>query len=138
MMHSDEFELNMDLAPAVTGAPDYTLDEKVLGPRFESAPWSLLYLKHQRDGQFWRIPVRPLSEVKIPCFLIGGLLDGYRESIPRGLQQTLQGLYLQFAATQGAGWPLPRRFANARVRANGCHSETIGRTNIASRRFGSL
>ena len=87
MMHFDEFELNMDLAPAMTGAPDYTLDEKVLGPRFESAPWSLLYLKHQRDGQFWRSPVRSLNEVKIPCFLIGGLLDGYRDSIPRMLQQ---------------------------------------------------
>ena len=87
MMHFDEFELNMDLAPAMTGAPDYTLDEKVLGPRFESAPWSLLYLKHQRDGQFWRSPVRPLGEIKIPCFLIGGLLDGYRDSIPRMLQQ---------------------------------------------------
>jgi predicted acyl esterase len=87
MMHFDEFELNMDLAPAMTGAPDYTLDETILGPRFESAPWSLLYIKHQRDGPFWRAPLRPLSEIKIPCFLIGGLLDGYRDSIPRMLEQ---------------------------------------------------
>ncbi len=87
MMHFDEFELNMDLAPSMPGAPDYSLDEKILGPRFESAPWSLLYLKHQRDGDFWQAPVRPLSEIKIPCFLIGGLLDGYRDSIPRMFQQ---------------------------------------------------
>lgn len=87
MMHFDEFELNMDLAPSMTGAPDYTLDEKILGPRFDSAPWSLMYFKHQRDGQFWRAPVRPLNEIKIPCFLIGGLLDGYRDSIPRMFQQ---------------------------------------------------
>ena len=87
MMHFDEFELNMDLAPSMTGAPDYTLDEKILGPRFESAPWSLTYFKHQRDGQFWHAPVRPLSEIKIPCFLIGGLLDGYRDSIPRMFEQ---------------------------------------------------
>jgi len=87
MMHLDEFELNMDMAPGITGAPDYTLDEKVLGPRFEAAPWSLLYLKHQRDGEFWRSPVRPLKEIKIPCFLIGGLLDEYRDSIPRMLEQ---------------------------------------------------
>ncbi len=87
MMHFDEFELNMDLAPAMTGAPDYTLDEKVLGPRFESTPWSLLYFKHQRDGEFWHAPEHPLSEIKIPCFLIGGLLDGYRDSIPRMLAQ---------------------------------------------------
>ena len=87
MMHFDEFELNMDLAPAMTGAPDYTLDERVLGPRFDSAPWSLLYFKHQRDGPFWRSPCRPLSAIKIPCFLIGGLLDGYRDSIPRIFEQ---------------------------------------------------
>jgi hypothetical protein len=87
MMHFDEFELNMDLAPSMTGAPDYSLDDKILGPRFESEPWSLQYFKHQRDGQFWHAPVRPLSEIKIPCFLIGGLLDGYRDSIPRMFQQ---------------------------------------------------
>ena len=87
LMHIDEFELNMDMAPGMTGAPEYTLDEKVLGPRFEAAPWSLLYLKHQRDGEFWRSPVRPLKDIKIPCFLIGGLLDGYRDSIPRMLEQ---------------------------------------------------
>jgi uncharacterized protein len=87
MMHVDEFELNMDMAPGMTGAPDYTLDETVLGPRFEAPPWSLEYFKHQRDGQFWRSPVRPLSEIKVPCFLIGGLADGYRDSIPRMLEQ---------------------------------------------------
>src|ERR1700692_3531494 len=87
MMHFDEFELNMDLAPSMPGAPDYSLDEKTLGPRFESEPWSLQYFKHQRDGEFWHAPVRPLSEIKIPCFLIGGLLDGYRDSIPRMFEQ---------------------------------------------------
>ena len=87
MIHVDEFELNMDLAPGMTGAPDYTLDEKVLGPRFEAAPWSLEYFRHQRDGSFWQAPVRPFSEIRVPCFLIGGLADGYRDSIPRMLEQ---------------------------------------------------
>jgi predicted acyl esterase len=88
MAHIDEFELNMDMAPGMTGAPDYTLDEKILGPRFDTPPWSLLYLKHQYDGPFWRSPVRPLSEITIPSFLIGGLQDGYRDSIPAMLEQT--------------------------------------------------
>jgi predicted acyl esterase len=87
LMHIDEFELNMDMAPGMTGAPDYTLDERILGPRFDTAPWSLLYLKHQRDSEFWRSPVRPLDRIEIPCFLIGGLVDGYRDSIPRMLTQ---------------------------------------------------
>jgi uncharacterized protein len=88
MAHIDEFELNMDMAPGMTGAPDYTLEEKVLDPRFEAAPWSLLYLKHQHDGPFWRSPVRALNEIRIPSFLIGGLQDGYRDSIPAMLEQT--------------------------------------------------
>jgi len=88
MAHVDEFELNMDMAPGMTGAPDYTLYEKVLGPRFDAPPWSLLYLKHQHDGPFWRERVHPYSEIKIPCFLIGGLLDGYRDSVTDMLEQT--------------------------------------------------
>jgi uncharacterized protein len=87
LMHVDEFELNMDMAPGITGAPDYTLDETALGPRFEAAPWSLEYFRHQRDGKFWRTPVRPLSEIRVPSFVIGGLADGYRDSIPRMLEQ---------------------------------------------------
>jgi uncharacterized protein len=81
MAHVDEFELNMDMAQGWVGAPDYSLDEKVLGPRFDSPPWSLLYLKHQHDGAFWRDRVRPLSEITTPSFLIGGLQDGYRDNV---------------------------------------------------------
>ena len=88
MAHVDEFELNMDMAPGITGAPGYTLDEKVLSLRFDAPPWSLLYFKHQHDGPFWRSPVRPYSEIEIPSFLIGGLLDGYRDSVTDMLQQT--------------------------------------------------
>jgi predicted acyl esterase len=87
MAHIDEFELNMDMAEGWTGAPDYPLDEKVMGPRFETPPWSLLYLRHQHDGPFWRERVRPLSEITIPSFLIGGLLDGYRDNVPDMLVQ---------------------------------------------------
>ena len=88
MAHIDEFELNMDMSPGMTGSPDYTLDEKVLGPRFEAPPWSLLYLIHQHDGPFWRSPVRPYSEITIPSFIIGGMQDGYRDSVPDMLMQT--------------------------------------------------
>jgi len=87
LFHVDEFELNMDLAPGITGAPDYTLDDKVLGPRFDAPPWSLMYMRHQRDGGFWRKPVRPLKDIEVPSFLIGGLVDGYRDSIPAMLEQ---------------------------------------------------
>jgi putative CocE/NonD family hydrolase len=86
--HVDEFELNMDMAQGWVGAPDYSLDEKTLGPRFDSPPWSLLYLKHQHDGQFWRDRVRPLREITTPSFLIGGMQDGYRDNVIDMLMQS--------------------------------------------------
>jgi uncharacterized protein len=85
MMHADEFELSMDLTNALSPAPDFPIDEATLAARFDAPPWFLLYLQHQHDGPFWRrASLRPdYSRITIPTFLIGGFLDGYRDSIPR-------------------------------------------------------
>ncbi|HVO46617.1 MAG TPA: CocE/NonD family hydrolase [Steroidobacteraceae bacterium] len=87
IFHVDEFELTMDLDQGRSGAPDFSLDEKVIGPRMDSEPWSLNYMRKQRDGAFWHEPVRPLEQLRVPCFLIGGLQDGYRDSVPRMLER---------------------------------------------------
>jgi putative CocE/NonD family hydrolase len=87
VFHVDEFELTMDLDQGRTGAPDFSLEESVIGPRMDSPPWSLNYMKHQRDGAFWRAPLRPIETLQVPAFLIGGLQDGYRDSIPRMLEK---------------------------------------------------
>ena len=86
MMHADEFELSMDLSSALTRAPDFPLDEQSLAARFDRPPWFLLYLRHQRDGEFWKTPVGQLDAVQVPAFLIGGFFDGYRDSVPRMLE----------------------------------------------------
>ena|SRR5579863_5938597 len=85
--HFDEFELTMDLDEGRPGAPDFTLDETVIGPRMDAPPWSLNYLRHQRADAFWRAPVKPIEQLAVPVFLIGGLQDGYRDSIPRMLER---------------------------------------------------
>ena len=87
VFHVDEFELAMDLDQGRSGAPDFSLDEAVIGPRMNSPPWSLNYLKQQRDGAFWRAPLRPIEQLDVPTFLIGGLQDGYRDSVPRMLER---------------------------------------------------
>jgi predicted acyl esterase len=87
VFHVDEFELTMDLDQGRSGAPDFSLDEPVIGPRMDSPPWSLNYMKHQRDGAFWRAPLRPIEALEVPAFLIGGMQDGYRDSIPRMLER---------------------------------------------------
>jgi len=87
MMHVDEFEVAMDLQQALPPSPDYPTDEKTLALRFDQPPWSLDYMRHQRDGEFWHSPVKPLSSIRVPVFLIGGMLDGYRNSMVRVLEQ---------------------------------------------------
>ena len=87
IMHVDEFEIAMDLDQGRSGAPEFPLDEDTLAKRMDSQPWSLDYFRHQRDGAFWRAPVRRLEDITIPCFLIGGFQDGYRNSIARMLER---------------------------------------------------
>ena len=88
VFHVDEFELTMDLDQGRPGAPDFPLDEATLAARMDSVPWSLNYMKHQRDGAFWREPLRPIEQLAVPAFLIGGLQDGYRDSIIRMLERS--------------------------------------------------
>jgi predicted acyl esterase len=87
IMHVDEFEVAMDLDQGRSGAPDFPLDEDTLAKRMDSPPWSLDYFRHQRDGTFWHAPIGRLEDIHIPCFLIAGLQDGYRNSVVRMLER---------------------------------------------------
>jgi putative CocE/NonD family hydrolase len=86
--HLDEYEVGIDLWNAVTPAPDFPVDEESLSGRFDAEPWLLSWLRHQRDGPFWRRgSLRPnYGRLEVPAMLVGGFLDGYRDSIPRMLE----------------------------------------------------
>jgi len=91
LMHVDEFELAMDLQLGLTRAPDFPTDEASLSARFDASPWFLLYLHQQHDSPFWRrASVAPYhyDEYAVPSFMIGGFLDGYRDSIPRFFEKS--------------------------------------------------
>ena len=87
MMHVDQYELFIDLQTAISPGPGFPLDEKTLATRFDNTPWFINYKRHQRDGSFWHEPEQPLDRIQIPVLLLGGLYDGYRDSIPQMLQQ---------------------------------------------------
>jgi putative CocE/NonD family hydrolase len=89
LFHLDEYELSMEVQPAITRFPDFPLDEKRLAERFDAAPWSLLYKKQQRDGPFWQVSLFPsrYDAIEVPVLMIGGWYDGYRDSIPRMLEK---------------------------------------------------
>jgi len=86
--HVDEWAFWFDHSKAIPRSPDYPIDEAYFRDRFESYPGLLTYLKQQRDGEFWsRNSLRgQYDRIQVPCYLIGGLLDGYRDSIPRMLE----------------------------------------------------
>jgi uncharacterized protein len=85
--HLDEYEVGIDLWNAVTPAPDFPVDDESLSARFDTEPWLLSWLRHQRGGPFWRRgSLRPdYGRLEVPAMLVGGFLDGYRDSIPRML-----------------------------------------------------
>jgi len=85
--HIDQFMPVMDHGYTLPQTPDYKLDEAYFRDRFNTYPWFLTYAKNQLDGEFWRKnSLRwQYDKIRIPCYLIGGLLDGYRDSIPRML-----------------------------------------------------
>ncbi|HUG03816.1 MAG TPA: CocE/NonD family hydrolase [Steroidobacteraceae bacterium] len=88
IMHVDSWEMSMDLDNARPGAPDYVIDEAFFRNRFDTEPWMLTYKTRQRDGPFWdRASAKGrYQDIRIPSFHIGGWYDGYRDSIPRMLE----------------------------------------------------
>ncbi len=86
--HVDEYELIIDHENALPQTPDYKLDEAYFRDRFNSYPWFLTYLKQQKDSNFWRKNSLRWNydKIRIPAYLIGGLLDGYRDSMTRMLE----------------------------------------------------
>jgi len=88
LMHVDQYELAMDLDNAMTSSPVFPTDAGNLAPRFDSPPWKLLWLRHQRDGPFWKRAslIARYEAINIPVFVIAGWLDGYRDSVPRMLE----------------------------------------------------
>lgn len=86
-LHLDPYALQIDHENALPKTPGYPLDTAYFRERFEAYPWVLTYMKQATDGPFWRgngLRFRP-EALKIPAYLIGGLLDGYRDTPIRAL-----------------------------------------------------
>lgn len=86
--HLDEYEIGIDLTNGLTRTPDFPTDDASLAERFDTEPWLPSWLRHQRDGPFWRRgSLAPdYGRLRLPALLVGGFLDGYRDSIPRMLE----------------------------------------------------
>jgi len=88
IIHTDSWMMSNDLYNALPGAPDFVMDEEWVRQRFDVEPSVYTYMRQQRDGPFWdRASARDkYDQIKIPGFHIGGWFDGYRNSLPRMLE----------------------------------------------------
>ncbi len=89
VIHVDSWEMSQDLDNARPGAPDYAIDEEYFQNRFDTQPWMMTYKRKQRYGPFWeRTTLKErYDSIRVPTFMIGGWYDGYRDSVPRMLEQ---------------------------------------------------
>jgi hypothetical protein len=87
VLHLDRYALQIDHANGLPRTPDYALDSAYFRQRFEARPWVLTYLAQQTDGPFWRANALRYrrGDLRVPAYLIGGLLDGYRDTPIRAL-----------------------------------------------------
>ena len=90
LMHVDEFELGMDLMNGITRAPDFPVDEESLKTRFDAEPSVSALPEASTRWNFLAscfAGAHRYAEYKVPTFMIGGFIDGYRDSIPRFLEK---------------------------------------------------
>ena len=88
MVAGDSWMMSNDLYNSLPGAPDFKMDEEWLKNRFNLEPSVYTYMRQQRDGAFWdRASARGQYEkIRVPGYHIGGWYDGYRNSLPRMLE----------------------------------------------------
>ena len=88
IMHTDSWMMSNDLYNSLPGAPGFVMDEAWYRNRFDVEPSVFTYMRQQRDGPFWdrASALKKYDQIRIPGFHIGGWFDGYRDSLPRMLE----------------------------------------------------
>lgn len=82
VLHLDYYAHQIDTDNALPRSPDYRIDEDYFRDRFDQEPWIFTWLRQQQDGAYWRgKSVHFQAPLEVPAYVIGGLLDGYRDFI---------------------------------------------------------
>lgn len=84
VMHTDVWESMIDTYNALPDPAKLALTPQFYANRFDREPWHFIWKENQSDGPFWRREsLRFKSYVNVPVYIIAGLLDGYRDTVPR-------------------------------------------------------
>lgn len=89
VFHTDTWEAMIDTYNALPSSEDYAINPEFFEERFDQEPWNFIWKRNQADGPFWRNEsIRFKPDVEIPIYIIGGLLDSYRDTVPRILNSS--------------------------------------------------
>ena len=91
IFHVDDYVMFADLMLISTPPGRDPFDERLLRERFDQSPWSLVYLRQQRDGEFWRRSLRRNLDPAagdVPTMMVGAWHDPYRTAVLRALEHS--------------------------------------------------
>lgn len=83
ILHYDSYSLSMEAFNCLPQSPDMKIDAEYFHDRFDQKPWSFTYLSQQRESDFYKSKSvkYKYDSMDIPVFVIGGLYDGYRDTV---------------------------------------------------------
>lgn len=84
----DEYILSINHMTGFMQSPDYKVDEEYFNNRFDREPWLFETLRNGVNNSFWSQGslIGQYKKLNVPVYLIGGLLDGYRDTLPHLLE----------------------------------------------------
>ena len=104
-LHIDSYAHQIDTDNSMPQSPDYRIDENYFRNRFDREPWIFTWLRQQQDGNFWRKEsVKFKAPLEVPAYLIGGLLDGYRDFVAE-VAQTSKAPVIADMGPWNHAWP---------------------------------
>ena len=104
-LHIDSYAHQIDTDNSMPRSPDYRIDDAYFKDRFDQEPWIFTWLRQQQDGPFWRQESLRFKEpLEVPAYLIGGLLDGYRDFV-MDVMQTSKAPVIAEVGPWNHAWP---------------------------------
>ncbi len=84
VMHTDVWEAMIDTYNALPDTEELAITPEYFSERFDREPWHFIWKEHISDGPFWRKESNRFKPpMEIPVYIMAGLLDGYRDTVPR-------------------------------------------------------
>lgn len=90
VFHIDTYEPEIVTDNALPAPADYQITPEFFTERFDQPPWIFTWKRNQTpNAPLWtEESIRYQPPLTVPVYLIGGLLDGYRDVIPRLMNST--------------------------------------------------